>query len=1469
MNRLAICVLVFSLGFGSQVSGQNGIITTVAGNGAQGFAGDGGLAASASLFSPSGVAVDASGNLFIADRDNSRIRKVSISGIVTTVAGNATSGFAGDGGPATSASLSHPYFVAADASGNLFTSDYQRIRKVSASGIITTVAGNGGAGFSGDGGPATSATFVYPLGVAVDAFGNLFIGDSGNNRVRKVSPSGIITTVAGNGTGGQNNGAFSGDGGPATSAALNFPGGVAVDASGNLFIADINNNRIRKVSASGIITTVAGSGAVGFLSGGFSGDGGPATAALLASPFGVAVDASGNLFIADSNNDRIRKVSASGIITTIAGDATYGFSGDGGPAASASLWSPQAVAVDASGDLFIADFSNNRIRKVSAQAPSSLPVFSNQVVTTQAPPSTGCLLPTAATSFLTTDNTVYLYFEATAATSDSLTGNWLAPDNTVVGSFNWNSNSGSLCFVTALGTSLSIGNLPTSQLGSWQARVYDNGNLLFSVPFTVAAPPTSGPATSLTITTSGTGSGTVSSSPAGTSCGSGCLSFAAGTVVTLTATPNTGATFAGWSGACSGAGGCTVTMNSSQAVIATFNLTVNAATVIYSDFGANLSFNTTFPSGLWCVSGSATLNCGPAATRLIAAPVTPTSDFTLTQVQLALNYLSGTNGAVVQLVNSVNGAPGSTVLETWTVSSLPYLGPPPAVITLNSTGTVILHALTQYWLVAAGSAADTLDVWWVNNLNLSGGMTSIGGAAWTSLGPGDTLPAFALMGTQSASAPLVSIAVTPIGPTISLGTTLQLTAIGTYGDGSLQDLTSAVSWNSSNTAIATINTSGLVTGVSAGSATITANSGSVAGTVGLTIGTSTQGPAIISISALDQTAADPYTRLTLTGSGFDTSGSAISVIFIPKDGSPPITIPVSVATPTSLQVGVPPFIDPVTLTFASRAVAINVIQISGTTVTTSNQLSGFTINALPPVPLGVPAGALTAAFLSSGLNISATIQADAGGNPNFSNLGAALALLDSDSRSLVSAVNTVVNTPSETVTLPLANGGSTTLSATDLALSDQLVQAIVAAMASRLPASGSASALRVRSFAASPSSSCPTTTGAPTFSTQLCAVQSYFQNVAQNLVSDPDTIAAEKELAAELAVQGVCALGWLVGPGVTLGCEIAVAPVTPFITAWAATGGVPDAVDLVAGVGTGFLDAYAEAGFPVMGFLYHAQKVLQEASKVVPQGNSLSDSMVVSYPGGVMLVLPNGVQLSRVPDSQGSVDIVTLVLPPQPPLPTPAQQFTLTTGTSGSGSVRASSSSSSLYCGASCLSFGADSVVTLTASASTGSMFTGWSVNPTSAATAGTCGGTGDCTVTMNSNVSVTATFNLATSHSVTPAKMFLGNINSCVLTQQQLSQTFEVAAPAGVPWTAKIYGGTVSSDSNSFGFGITTVSPSTGSGSGAFTVTVVVKPEGETTCPPTTSSSPMYGVVAIDFPPTGNPAVDEVYVTVTWNLQY
>ena len=329
---LRLLVLTALLGGGARAQplvGGDSIISTLAGNGTWRFSGDRGPGTSASLAYPTGVAVDGGGNVLIAEFNNQRIRRVAAgTGIITTVAGNGVASFSGDGGPGTSASLRSPYGLAVDGGGNVLIADNgnNRVRRLAAGmGVITTVAGNGVAGFSGDGGPGTSASLWNPRGVAVDGGGNLLIADNFNHRIRWLSAiTGIITTVAGTGLQG-----FSGDGGPGTSASLSLPWGVAVDGGGNVLIADSNNHRVRRVAAgTGVITTVAGNGEEGF-----NGDGGPGTSASLWYPSGVAVDGRGNVYIADSGNSCIRRVAAgTGVITTVAGNGTRGFSGDGGPA---------------------------------------------------------------------------------------------------------------------------------------------------------------------------------------------------------------------------------------------------------------------------------------------------------------------------------------------------------------------------------------------------------------------------------------------------------------------------------------------------------------------------------------------------------------------------------------------------------------------------------------------------------------------------------------------------------------------------------------------------------------------------------------------------------------------------------------------------------------------------------------------------------------------------------------------------------------------------------------------------------------------------------------------------------------------------------------------------------------------------------------------------------------------------------
>jgi NHL repeat/Beta-propeller repeat len=417
---------------------RNGIISTYAGTGIAGYSGDGGPATCAMVSYPVAMVLDAAGDLIFADAVNNRIRKIDVSGNISTIAGNGIAGYSGDGGPATEASLNFPWGVTYDSAGNLYISEYLNsvIRKVDRQGTITTYAGNGTAGYCGDGGLATQACLNGPEGLVVDNNRNLYLADRLNHRVRLVNPAGIISTIAGDGQNG-----FNGDGGPATQARIGVPRGLALEG-GVLYIANGGSARVRSLTLStGIINTFAGTtmgydgdnhapsaaqffvpdgidalssntmliadrsnarvrlvnrGVVTTTAGGYIGDGKPATSAALVFPQGIAFDKSGNIYVAEVAGNRIRKIATTGEISTVAGNGVSGYTGDGGPAASAELYGPQAVIVDGSGNIFISDQNNNVIRKVDG--------MTQTITTFSADPNFG-----GGLSFMALDATGNLY----------------------------------------------------------------------------------------------------------------------------------------------------------------------------------------------------------------------------------------------------------------------------------------------------------------------------------------------------------------------------------------------------------------------------------------------------------------------------------------------------------------------------------------------------------------------------------------------------------------------------------------------------------------------------------------------------------------------------------------------------------------------------------------------------------------------------------------------------------------------------------------------------------------------------------------------------------------------------------------------------------------------------------------------------------------------------------------------------
>jgi uncharacterized protein (TIGR03437 family) len=379
-NRtVRICVAAWAILLPALACAQTYTISLVAGTApvppalpTEGFAGDSGQALNAELAAPTGIWVDSNHNIYIVDKDNDRIREVASNGVINTVAGSSTADvYAGDGGKATSASLNRPNGFVFDSAGNMYIADTGNhvVRKVNTSGIISTVAGNNASAYSGDGGPAIDASLSEPSDVAFDGAGNMYIADTNNNCIRIVTPDQNIHTFAGL----CSYALFQGDGGPATSAKLNKPYSVAVGANGNVYFSDTENERLRVVTPDGIIHTIAGNGTAGY-------NDGPALQAEFSSPSGIALDASGSIYIADKGNFRIRKLLPSGIVVTVAGSGIPGYSGNAA-AANAEMYFPQGVFADSSGDVYIADTQNDLVRELTISNSSSLPAISKGGVT--------------------------------------------------------------------------------------------------------------------------------------------------------------------------------------------------------------------------------------------------------------------------------------------------------------------------------------------------------------------------------------------------------------------------------------------------------------------------------------------------------------------------------------------------------------------------------------------------------------------------------------------------------------------------------------------------------------------------------------------------------------------------------------------------------------------------------------------------------------------------------------------------------------------------------------------------------------------------------------------------------------------------------------------------------------------------------------------------------------------------------
>ena len=803
--RHVIPILLFALALGkwntatAQASFTScQIIVTVGGNGTAGFTGDGGAATAAEMYQPTGVALDGSGNMYIVDMYNYRVRKISSAGVITTVAGNGTYGYSGDGGPATAAELYLPVAVTLDHSGNLYIADEgnNRIRKVTPSGIISTVAGTGTAGYSGDGGAATAAAINSPWAVAVDSTGNMIIADRANNRLRRVNTSGIITTIAGNGTAG-----FAADGSVATSSMICTPEGVVLDASGNIYFSDHGNNRIRKITSSGLLYTLAGNG-----TGGFSGDGGAATSAEIYSPCGVARDNDGNIYFADNGNNRVREISTSGYIFTIAGTGTAGYSGDGGMASTSEIYAPYNIAADASGNIYICDAGNQRLREVTAGIPALTAITGATTVAagsaiTLSDATTGGTWFSYNTSIATIDSTGTL--RGVAAGRDtilySVTGacgtSYALYVVTVTSSVASISGPASVC----TGSTISLSDATTG--GTWTssntavASVGSASGVVYGI--------SAGSVTISYTTSSGTATShiTVLGSPSAGAI-SGASTVCAGSTITLIDSISGG------------------TWSSSNTAIATVGSTgvvagVSAGTTVITYVVTNVCGTGYATKTITVTSGSSVGAITGASTVCVGSSIT-LSDATSGGTWSC----STTTVATVSAAGVVYGLAAGTATITYAVTGSCGTGYATKTITVGS-GSSSAGSISGASTVCAGSTITLID-------SISGGTWSSSNtmvasvSSTTGVVRGDSTGTATITYTVTGSC---GTAYTTKTITVTSGSSVSgITGASTVCVGSsiiLSDATSGGSWSSANVAVATVDASGMVHGVSSGTVTIT------------------------------------------------------------------------------------------------------------------------------------------------------------------------------------------------------------------------------------------------------------------------------------------------------------------------------------------------------------------------------------------------------------------------------------------------------------------------------------------------------------------------------------------------------------------------------------------------------------------------------------------------------------------------